>query len=219
MSMKQTMVVSLAGGAMCAVGVMGFMAGHAATPTVVETVAQPEGFTPTPEMIKQMMEEQAKLAPEHEKLVPFAGTWDAEMHFIMEPGAEPDVSHGTSVNTLILGGRVLETKFKGDISMFGEKMAFTGAGHMGFDKLKGEYFSTWVDSLSTSLLVSYGKPSEDGASLTLSGMSMSPMGEVPMKNVYIMDGEKKHTMEFWQGEPGSDEMMKIGWITYTKKEK
>jgi hypothetical protein len=220
MSIKQTILISLAGGAMCAVGVVGFAVGqhNSATPTVaIETVAQPEGAQPTEEMMKQMMAEQAKLAPEHKHLLPMVGTWDAELSFLMEPGGEPEVSQGTCVNTMILGGRYMKSEFKAELNMFGDKMAFSGFGLMGFGKEKGEFVSTWCDTMSTSLLVSTGKPGEDAKVMTLTGMSSSPMGEVPMKNVYIIESDKAHTMEFWQGMPGSDEMMKIGWIKYTKK--
>ncbi len=219
MSIKQTILVSLAGGAMCAVGVVGFAVGHHSAPmqSSIATVAQPEGAAPTQDMMKQMMAEQAKLAPEHKHLLPMVGTWDAELSFLMEPGGEPEVSKGVCVNTMILGGRFMKSDFKAEINMFGDKVAFSGFGLMGYGKEKGEFVSTWCDSMSTNLLVSTGKPGDDAKRLSLTGMSSSPMGEVPMKNVYIIESDKAHTMEFWQGMPGTDELMKIGWIKYTKK--
>lgn len=219
MAFKQTMVVSLAGGVMCAVGVMGFVAGHASSPSTVELVAQPEGFEPTPDMIKEMIEEASKLAPEHKQLVPMVGEWDAEMSFQMAPGAEPDVSRGTCTNKLILGGRLMTTEFKGEAKMFGQTFAFSGFGLMGFSKETGAFQSTWCDSMSTSIIVSSGKPTEDPKEIVVSGSMPSEQGDVPAKWVYKIESDKKHVMEMWQGMPGAEEMMQIGTITYTKKEK
>lgn len=217
MSIKQTVVVSIAGGVVCAFGMFGFAAGRSAAPAPVtlDRVAQPEEMTE--EQIKEMMAQQAQLAPQHKELHAMVGVWDAEMSFQMMPGEAPEVSRGTSTTTLILGGKFLKTDFEGQINMFGEKTAFTGYGLMGFDTVKGEYVSTWCDSLSTSLLVATGKPGEDPKRMELSGSMPSPMGEVVMKNVYIIESDTKHVMEFWQSMPGDAEMSKIGAITYTKK--
>ena len=214
MSIKQTLVVSLAGGAMVAVGLVGFVTGRASTPVVsvgLEAVSQPEGVNE--EMMKRMMAEQAELAPEHKNLLPMVGTFACEMHFIMAPGEEPEVWTGKSVNTMILGGRFLKTNFSGEMEMFGDKIDFEGFGLLGFDKTKGEYISTWCDSMSTALIVATGKPGDSGMSISVVGSSQSPMGEVPMKTVYEIDSIDKYTMVFYQGMPGNDEMTKIGWIT------
>jgi uncharacterized protein DUF1579 len=214
MSIKQTLVVSLAGGAMVAVGLAGFVSGRASSPIVsvgVETVSQPDGMDA--EMMKKMIAEQAELAPEHKNFLPMVGTFACEMRFMMAPGQEPEVSTGKSVNELILGGRFMKTDFSGEMEMFGDKMDFAGFGLLGFDKGKGEYVSTWCDSMTTSLMVATGKPGDDAKTITVMGTTQSPMGAVQMKSVYEIESDDKYTMVFYQAMPGMDEMMKIGWIT------
>jgi uncharacterized protein DUF1579 len=214
MSIKQTLLVSLAGGAVVAVGLVGFVSGRASSPIVsagLEAVSQPEEMNE--EMMKKMIAEQAKLAPEHKNFLPMVGTFACEMRFMMAPGEEPEVSTGTSVNSLILGGRFMKTNFSGEMEMFGDKMDFEGFGLLGFDKGKGEYVSSWCDSMTTSLIVASGEPGESGKSISVVGSSQSPMGEVPMKTVYEIESDDKYTMVFYQAMPGMDEMMKIGWIT------
>ncbi len=181
----------------------------------VSFVSQPGD--PQEEMIKNMLKEQAALAPQHKVLEALVGTFNAEMNFLMEPGGEPDKTKGVSVNKSILGGRFVTMEFAGDINMFGDVIKFAGLGMMGFDKSKGEFIMTWADTMSTSLLMQAGKPGTDSKRIEVSGTAASVMGEQQMKHVYIIESNDKHTLEFYQAMPGMDEMMKIGWITYTRK--
>lgn len=190
---------------------------NAATEPVVLPVswnAQPEM---DPQAILNMMKEQAAPAAQHKILEMLAGNFDAEMSFLMAPDAEPDVSKGSTKNSLVLGGRFLLMDFKGNINMMGEQMDLTGLGMMGFDKAKNNYVMTWADTLSTSLIIQTGAPGSDEKRIETSGMVASVMGDAMAKHVYIIESKDKHTLEFWQAVPGMDEMMKIGWITYTRK--
>ncbi len=219
MSIKQTLVVSLAGGAMVAVGLVGFVSGRASSPIVsvgLEAVSQPEGMDE--EMMRKMVAQQAALAPEHKNFLPMVGTFACEMNFVMAPGQEPDVSAAKVVNTLILGGRFMQTQTSGELKMFGDKIEYEGFGLLGFDKAKGEYVSTWCDSMTTSLIMASGKPGDDGKTITVVGAMPSPMGEVRMKTVYEIENDDKYTMIFYQAMPGMDDMMKIGWITCLRVE-
>jgi hypothetical protein len=217
MSIKRTVVVSLAGGLVCAAGLAGLATWRGAEPAAaVRSVGQPEG-QPTPYEMKKMLAEQAELAPQHKLLLPMVGEWNAEMSFVMEPGGEPEVSTGSCTNTMILGGRFLKSEFKGDVAMFGVKMAFAGFGLMGYSKETGEFQSTWCDSMSTGIVMSTGKPGENPKVITLTGAMASAQGDIPAKWVYMIESDKKHVMQMWQGMPGSDEMVQIGTITYIKK--
>jgi hypothetical protein len=205
--------------AVCGFGALALRGGEPVqVPSVVEVAMQDQPVEmPSEEMIKAMLKEQATLAPQHKYLESLVGTFDAEMNFLMEPGGEPDKTKGVAKNTSMLGGRFVGFHFDGDVNMFGDIIKFSGFGMMGFDKAKGEFVMTWADTMSTTMLVSYGKPGADGKRIEVSGVSASPMGEANMKHVYVIESKDKHTLEFYQGEPGSDDMMKVGWINYTRK--
>lgn len=193
--------------------------GVAVVPVSMQQEGQPgqEGAAPTPDQIKQMLEEQGKAAPEHKNLQPLVGTWDAEMSFLMEPGGEPEVSKGVSKNAWIMGDKFLQMNFEGTMAFAGAEFPFKGMGIMGFDKMTGQYNMMWIDSLSTTMLTSQGKPGENAKEISVSGTAVSPMGEAEMKHVFKIESKDKHVLEFWQGTPGQKDMMKIGWITYTRK--
>lgn len=196
--------------------------GVAVLPVSTQAEGQPEGQPGlegvqfTPEQVKQMLEQQSKPAPEHKNLQPLAGTFDAEMSFLMEPGGEPEVSKGVSKNKWIMGDKFLQMDFEGTMTFAGAEFPFKGMGVMGYDKMTGQYNMMWIDSLSTTMLTSTGKPGEDAKEISVSGTAVSPMGEAEMKHVFKIESKDKHVLEFWQGAPGQ-EMMKIGWITYTRK--
>ena len=104
-----------------------------------------------------------KPTAEHKILAAEEGTWDAVVKTYMGgPDAEPAVSKGTEVNTVMTGGLWVVSQFKGD---FGGT-PFEGRGQFGYDPLKKKYVGTWVDSMMTTFARSEGH--YDAATLTLS---------------------------------------------------
>lgn len=186
-------------------------------PVSVRQEGQPEGMECTPDQIKQMLEEQGRPAPEHKNLQPLVGTFDAEMAFLIEPGGEPEVSKGVSRNKWIMGEKFVQMNFAGSMSMAGAEFPFTGMGILGYDKMTGQYHMMWIDSLSTTMLTSTGKAGQNAKEIAVSGTAASPVGQTEMKHVFKVESNEKHVLEFWQGMPGQGEMMKVGWITYTRK--
>jgi hypothetical protein len=98
-----------------------------------------------------------------------AGHWTFTMSMWMAPGQPPMQSSGTMEASAILGGRYLPSTYKG--SMMG--MPFEGHGLDGYDNVKQEYFSTWVDNMSTGVMMSTGK-CDDPACKTLTMTSEMP---------------------------------------------
>ncbi len=154
---------------------------------------------------KAMMEMMAKISAPgelHKKLDAFAGTWDTKVTMWMMPGAKPDVSTGTSKNSWIFGGRYLEQRFEG--VFMGQK--FSGVGYTGYDNVTKKWWGTWMDSMSTGIMVSEGKMEGDNA-WTFEGRSADPMtGQMmDVKEKITIKDEDHHTMEMWM--PGPDGKM------------
>ncbi|KAA0214660.1 MAG: DUF1579 domain-containing protein [Leptolyngbya sp. PLA3] len=230
MRLRKMWVTAGCGLALCAAAAMWMSpstgaarAGAAVVPASVQVEGQPEGrpgqqgAAIAPEQVRQMLEEQGKPAAEHQNLQPLAGTFQAEMQFLMEEGGQPEVSHGVSKNVWIMGDKFLQMNFEGTLKFAGAEFPFRGMGILGFDKVAGQYTMMWVDSLSTTMLTSQGRPGESATEIAVSGSTVSPMGAVEMKHVFKIESKDKHVLEFWQGASGQKEMMKVGWITYTRK--
>lgn len=164
---------------------------------------------------KAMQAMQAAMTPgeQHKKLARHAGKWNAVVKFTMGPGGEARESKGTSEMTMVLGGRWLKQDFTG--SAMGQP--FTGTGYTGYDNFKKQFVSLWMDSMSTSAMVSYGTADKDGKTVTYTTVMDEPMtGErdKKVKTVMRVIDDNKMVFEMWDKAQGKE--WKALEITYTR---
>jgi hypothetical protein len=177
-----------------------------------------EGGMPamTPEqqaMMEAYMQAGTPGAP-HEALAATAGTYDTVVKSWHEPGGEPMEETGTATRTMALDGRVMVEDFSG--SMMG--MPFTGHGMTGYDNVTGEYWSTWMDSMSTGLMVSHGTCEDGFDSCTFVGSWNDPVKKAPVEARMTMHWTSPTTEVFEMYGPAPDgSELKMMEITYTKR--
>ena len=98
----------------------------------------------------------------HKALEPLAGTWTYTAKFWMSPTESPQSMTGTTVNTVIFGGRFLRQEISGQ----GEGWpAFEGVGFTGYDNIRKQYQTVWFDNMNTSMM--RGDGAFDAATNTL----------------------------------------------------
>lgn len=165
----------------------------------------PEGEAPPdmPPEMQAMMEafEKAGTPGEpHELLAKTAGTWKVTMKMWMEPGAEPTVNDGTAVREMIMDGRYLEERFTGTVM----GQLFNGRGVTGYNNITGKYWGTWIDSMSTGVMVSEGE--REGDTMVFIGTYSDPMGGPPvkMRMVSTMEGDDKEVVEMYESHGGEE---------------
>ncbi|HLF55641.1 MAG TPA: DUF1579 family protein [Thermoanaerobaculia bacterium] len=148
----------------------------------------------------------------HAWLASLAGEWEFHGNFWMAPGTEATHSMGTAVREAILGGRVVREVVISE--MFGQ--AFEGIGHTGFDNVTGQFWSTWFDNMSTSLMMSTGAC--DGGVCTFEGTNTDPMtGKAAKARMVSQHEGNREIHEMWgPGPDGAD--FKMMELTYTRKE-
>lgn len=145
--------------------------------------------------------------PAHQALAALAGNWKATTTMWMAPGAPPAVSQGKVKRTALLGGRVLQDEFESEVM----GQPFTGIGLTGYDNVTGKVWSTWTDTMSTGVMVSYGTRDAATGVTTMQGEMSDPMtkgphavrmtskAEGPDKEVFTMydtkDGKEFKSME------------------------
>lgn len=143
------------------------------------------------------------------------GTWSAKTSMWMDPDAEPMVSTGTSVNTAVLGGRYVRMDYTGQ--MMGEE--FQGVGYIGYDNVKGKYFASWIDSMSTGMYVANGEYDPDTRTYTYHGTMPNPLDpgtKVDIRQTLHMIDADHHTMEWFEVHDGSER--KTMQIEYSRVE-
>jgi Protein of unknown function (DUF1579) len=162
------------------------------------------------------MEAWLKLAQpgeQHQRLQRMAGTYDTDAEMVMAPGAPAQKSKGKQKYEVLLGGRYLHGEYSGD--MMG--MPFKGMSLMGYDNQKKKYFTAWIDSMSTGLMVSEGTADSSGKVLTFTGSYDDPMSGKTKKyrQVTTVVSPDKHTFEWFEnGDDGKEYRMMM--ITYTR---
>ena len=210
--MKRMIMIAGAAAALCAGGWMGYEANQ----PEMAPADMDMGMEMDPAVMMKMMDKMSQPDTDHHAMLKkMVGTWDMTARFMMEPGTEPEVSKGTTVNKLVLGGRQLMGEVTMDMNFGGAKYAMQGISVMGFDKGTNEFQSIWMDTMSTAQMRQSGEM--DGDTLVVTGTSKNPMfGEYTLRNV-ITFVEGGYDMEFWEkGEMIGPEFMNTGSIEYRR---
>jgi hypothetical protein len=149
----------------------------------------------------------------HKRLASTAGTYSLQIRSWHEPGGPPMEDTGTATRRMDLDGRVLVEELKA--SMMG--MPFTGRATTGYDNVTGKYWSTWLDSMSTGIMLTEGTCDAQKV-CTFTGTWNDPIKKGPVKGRMTSRWTSPTTEVFEMYGPGRDgKEMKMMEITYTKK--
>ena len=166
---------------------------------------------------KAMMEAWQKFATPaeaHKALQGMVGTWDAEVTSWMEPGQPPVKSKGTSENRMALGGRWVESRFTSE--MMGQP--FEGIGYTGYDNQKKKYMGTWMDNMSTAVMVTEGTMDAAGKVMTSTSTMDDFMTGKPqtIKMTTTIASPDHHVFEMWGPDP-TGKVVKQMQIDYRRR--
>ena len=181
--------------------------------TMAHTALAAEPAVDKEAMMAQIKERTTPRA-EHKVLEGMAGSWTYETKFWMSPEAQPEASKGSSKNAIILGGRFLKEESEGTWN--GEP--FLGTGYTGFDNVKGEYVSVWIDSVATGIMHSSGQYDEAKKTFAYNAIGSCPMtGEKDMKMRLetVLTDKNHYTMSGYRMGPDGAEFKGME-IAYTR---
>ncbi len=149
----------------------------------------------------------------HKAMAATAGTYEAKVKSWHEPGGPATEETGTATRSMALDGRVLVEEFNG--SMMG--MPFSGKGMRGYDNVTGKHWATWMDSMSTGLMVSEGT-CDDKSGCKFTGSWNDPVKKGPVTARMTSKWTSPTVEVFEMYGPGRDgKETKMMEITYTKK--
>lgn len=154
--------------------------------------------------------------PEHKQLARhFAGTWTTKHTMWMDPAAPPMTETGKSTDIAVLDGRQIQTDYR--MQFMGQP--YHGMGTLGYDNTAGKYVSSWMDSMSTGLMVTQGDYDPATKTYTFSGEMADPTKDGAMTRVRetmrVVDDDH-HVMEMFEPRDGKEVLSMR--IEYTRVE-
>ena len=151
--------------------------------------------------------------PEHEAFSALAGSWDTQTKMWPYPDAEPNVSAGFAEFRPILDGRYIEQTFHCETM----DPPFEGLGIEGFDTIKKEYVSIWLDNTSTGIFQFRGEADETGTVITYHGQIPDPeAGLLEVRQICRKISDDELLFEMYCTPLGGEEFKKME-ITYTRR--
>ncbi len=178
--------------------------------------AQEHQMTAEQKAMMEAFEKAGTPGEEHKMLNGMVGTWNTVVRFYPAPGAPAMESTGVSENRWILGGRYLEGRFKG----MAMGQPFEGVGYTGYDNIRKQYFGSWMDSMSTGVMMSTGWADREGKIWSFRGNMDDPLSgkSLPVESKITVVDNDKHVMEMWN--PAMDgKMYRSMEIIYTREKK
>jgi len=184
---------------------------------VLATVALAQGeeqqMTPEQQAVMEAYMKAGQPGPPHKALAETVGSYELKIKSWNDPSGPAVEDVGSSTRKMILDGRVLAEELSS--SMMG--MPFTGHGMTGFDNVTGKYWATWMDSMSTGVMVSEGS-CDDQQTCQYTGGWHDPVSKQLVNGRMASRWPTPTTQVFEMHGPGPDgKEMKMMEITYTKK--
>lgn len=187
------------------------------TGTTKPDVKKDEAWVPidSATMMKAMLD-YSKVGKMQEMLASWNGTWNTESTIWMSEGDAPVKSTGTTVNSMILGGRYQSGKNTGN--MMG--MPFEGMSTVGYDNASKQFISTWIDNMGTGMMIMKGPWDESTKTMTLSGTMTDicrPGKECSFKEVFTVVDNNTQKMVMYGPDPKTGKEFKTMELTFTRK--
>jgi hypothetical protein len=186
--------------------------GMAVAQEAQEKPKKKNGKEADPQAMMAAYEKAAELAEEHRLLQKQVGKWSLSLKSWPAPGAPPMEETGTAETRSLLGDRYIQTNVSSN--MMGKQ--FTGIGTTGYDKAKKKFVGTWIDSMSTGMMLTEGKADPAGKVMTSQAVMTDPLTgkEAKMKIVSKWESDDKLVEEFFERKGGKE--TKTMEITYTR---
>jgi uncharacterized protein DUF1579 len=152
----------------------------------------------------------------HKPLQHFVGDWAYTMKMWMAPGQPPMESGGTMHAEPILGGRYIQSVYKGEFM----GQPFEGHGTDGYDNAAGQYVGTWVDNAGTGIMHSTGTCDASGKVFTMTAEPMvDPASgkKAGTKSITTWTDDNHFTMEMFMVDPAGGAPTKVMELSAKRK--
>ncbi len=142
----------------------------------------------------------------HKPLQRYVGDWTYTIKMFAAPGQPAMQSVGTMHAEPILGGRYVQSVYKGDFM----GQPFEGRSTDGYDNVAKQYVSSWVDNAGTGIMSSTGACDASGKSFTYTASMLDPTSgkKIDTKQVVTWLDDNTFKMEMFMVDPASGKSTK-----------
>ena len=165
-----------------------------------EQAAAPPEMTPEQKAYMDAMIKAGTPGAEHTWLASLAGSWEFQGKSWISPDSPVSEFSGSEERTMILGGRVMQTK----VTSAFEGMPFEGMGLSGFDNVTKKWWGTWNDNMTTATMSMTGT-CKDGK-CEYQTVAIDPMSGGPVTGRATADhqGDHEHHVMYAKGPDGKE---------------
>jgi hypothetical protein len=176
--------------------------------------AEEEELSPEAKAMMEAWQNASTPNENHQLLGRSVGNWNFTSSWWPNPEAPPTKSEGTATYEMILGGRYLKETVRSE--MRGE--SFEGIGYTGYDNVKKSFVSTWMDNMSTGILVSEGSWDAETKTYTWHGDYVDVMTgkSKQMRVINRIESADRQVAEFFDTNPDGREYKSME-IIYTRQ--
>jgi len=199
---------------------LGMAAAFTTGPAVAgETETSPVAATSATSPNDSKATDLAKPNANHNLLGELAGTWNYVLKISMGPNKPPIETNGVVVRQPIMGGRYFLADF--DVEMLPgndgklEKANFKGKSIEGYDNVKQNFISIWIDNASTGPTIFEGNYDPASRTFTYTSETEPKPGQKTKVREVIKVIDDNHYNLDWYEEHGGHEIKTIE-ITYTR---
>ncbi|GAB3100492.1 hypothetical protein GCM10027159_24090 [Lysobacter terrae] len=139
----------------------------------------------------------------HHRLAELAGLWRVKQSLWLAPGQPPQIDSGTALLTVVLGGRHLQQDLRIDSST-----PFQGLGYTGYDSTSGRYYSSWIDTNFTGVLLLRGDYDAGTTTYRFDGDMSGERGEViPTREELHLLGQNHWVSRYYETRHGKEALV------------
>lgn len=140
------------------------------------------------------------IGPQYAQLATLSGHWAVRQSMWTDPKAPPVVDHGTATYAMVLGGHHLRQ----DLRIASSK-PFEGLGYIGYDGAAGKYYSSWMDTNVSGMILAHGDYDAASRTYTFTGEMPSKGGTtVPVREVMRIADNAHFVYEYYETRDGKE---------------
>jgi hypothetical protein len=138
----------------------------------------------------------------HQQMAKDTGEWKMTITQWMDPSQPPMKSEGTSINTMILGGKYLQANETSSVM----GMPMNGINIIGFDNGKKVFQSIWIDNMGTGIMFAEGPWDDSTSTIIMKGKMYDPISQMDLdvRETYKIVDDNHRVMELYVTQEGKE---------------